>query len=272
MRNETGGTLAKGTLVYISGYSATYRRVLVAKADADDPAKQATHVLDHAVSNNSNSFMVVEALIGGLNTSSFATVGDPAYVSATAGEFTATAPVGPAQFVQKVGQVKVKSATVGVIHFQTLFTLERVGSNFLNESAVRYAETSLTNAQMLALRGTPIEVVAAPGAGKVIEFLSAVLLFDRTGAYTESDDNLAFKYVDGSGQQASQTIEATGFVDAAADAIINAIAKPDTLLTVAQSVNKALVLHNVGNGEFGGGNAANVVRVKVAYRVHTTGF
>lgn len=146
-----------------------------------------------------------------------------------------------------------------------------IGSAELHETTVRYAEVSISNTELLAIRATPKELVAAPGAGKVLEFISAQLIFDYTAAYTESDDNLAVKYENGSGVQVSETIECTNFLDATADTLTNAIAKADAIVAASGSVNKALVLHGTGNGEFGGGNAANAVRVKVAYRVHTTG-
>lgn len=142
----------------------------------------------------------------------------------------------------------------------------------INENYIRYAAVSLTNAEMLALRAAPKELVAAPGAGKVIEFVSAALLFDYTGAYTETGDNMAVKYENGSGVQASDDIEATGFVDATADTMTFARKKIDSIVAKTGCENKALVLHNIGDGEFGAGNASNAVRVKVAYRLHTTGF
>ena len=138
----------------------------------------------------------------------------------------------------------------------------------LSESVLRQQVTTLTNAQVLALRATPITVATAPGAGKLIEFVGAMLIFDRTAVYSETDDNLAIKYTNGSGVQASATIEATGFVDAAADASITAI--PASNVNAAVS-NAALVIHNIGDGEYGGGNAANTIKVIVSYRVHTTG-
>lgn len=147
-----------------------------------------------------------------------------------------------------------------------------VTSAKLDEKTIKYAEVSLTNAEMLALRATPKTLVAAPGAGKVLEFLSACLLFDYTGAYTESADNMAVKFENGSGVAVSDTIEATGFVDATADTLTFARKAVDGITAKTGCENKALVLHNTGDGEYGGGNAANVVRVKVAYRVHTTGW
>lgn len=175
------------------------------------------------------------------------------------------------------GIVSVSSAgTVTLTGNESISTSEladnAVTTAKLDVSTIQYAEVSLTNAQMLALRATPITLVAAPGAGKLTEFVSAVLIFDYTAAYTETDDNMAVKYTDGSGAAVSNTIEATGFVDATADTMTTATAKYDAIVAKSGSENKALVLHNTGNGEYGGGNAANAVRVKVAYRVHTTGW
>ena len=147
-----------------------------------------------------------------------------------------------------------------------------VTSAKLDVATVQYAEVALTNANMLALKATPITLVAAPGAGKMIEFISAQLFFDYVGAYTETADNMAIKYNNGSGTAVSETIEATGFVDATADVAIKVAPAASAVITKANSENLALVLHNTGDGEYGGGNASNAVRVKVAYRVHATGF
>lgn len=140
------------------------------------------------------------------------------------------------------------------------------------DGVTQFAEVTITNAEALALRAAPKTLVAAPGAGKVLEFISVQLYFDYTAAYTESTANLTVKYTDGSGAAVSQAIEATGFADATADTITNGLAKIDTIVAKSGSENKALVLHNIGAGEWGGGNAANVIRAKVNYRVWSTGF
>lgn len=140
------------------------------------------------------------------------------------------------------------------------------------DSYLKVDQVTLTNAEMLALRATPKTLVNAPGAGRYVEFISATMFFDYTGAYTETDDNMQIKFTDGSGAAVSETIEATGFVDATADTIIGV--QPATSAAVAKtaSENQALVLHNTGSGEYGGGNAANAVRVNVVYRIHSTQF
>jgi hypothetical protein len=141
----------------------------------------------------------------------------------------------------------------------------------LDVSTIQYAEVALTANQIKALRATPISLVAAPGTGKVIEFVSAVLLLDATATgFTETADNMAIRYTNGSGVIVSEAIEATGFIDQTADTITNAIAKADAIVAATGAANQALVLHNTGDGEYATGTG--VMRVKVAYRVHTTGF
>jgi hypothetical protein len=151
-----------------------------------------------------------------------------------------------------------------------------VTSAKLDEQTIRYAAVSLTNAEVLALRATPITLVAAPGAGKVLEFVSACLLFDYTAAYTQSNatDDLAVRYNNaGTLTTVSETIEATNFLTGVtADTINFAIPKVDPIVTKANAEDKPLALHNIGAAELGGGDASNALRVKVAYRVHTTGF
>lgn len=125
---------------------------------------------------------------------------------------------------------------------------------------------TISAAAMKTARATPVELVPAPAAGYVHEFISAVFFFDYTAAFTESADNLAIKVENGSGVAVSDTIETTGFLDATADKIIKAVSVKDALLTAA----KALVLHNIGDGEFGG--TGSPVRFAVTYNKHATGF
>jgi hypothetical protein len=133
----------------------------------------------------------------------------------------------------------------------------------------QFADVSLTNAEIKALRATPKTLVAAPGAGRTLFFEGAQLLnVGGTNALTESTDNLGIKYTDGSGAQVSQDIEATGFVDQTAATLTCARPKIDAIVSVANGANKALVLHNTGDGEYGGNAAADVTfKVRVFYRV-----
>lgn len=129
---------------------------------------------------------------------------------------------------------------------------------------------TITSAEILALRATPKTLVSAPGAGLLLEFVSMQLILDyNSAAYTESTDNLAVKFVNGSGAQVSQAIEATGFIDQTADTVTNALPKIDAIVAASGAVNKALVLHNTGDGEYAAGNSP--IRAKVVFRLHKTG-
>lgn len=128
----------------------------------------------------------------------------------------------------------------------------------------------LTSAEIKALRATPKTLVNGI-AGKTIQLVSATLLMDYggTNAFTETADNLAIRYTDGSGVIVSQAIETTGFIDQTADTVTNALPKIDAIVTVAGSKGKALVLHNTGDGEIAG-NAGNnnTMEVAVSYIVN----
>jgi hypothetical protein len=135
---------------------------------------------------------------------------------------------------------------------------------------LKFADIVIANVDLKALRATPKTLVAAPGNGKVLEFLSAVLVLAAgSNVLVEATANLAVKYQNGAGVQVSQTVEMTGFIDQAA----YALPKLDPITARTGCENQPLVLHNLGAGEFTG-NAANdaTLRVKVAYRVHNFGF
>lgn len=141
-----------------------------------------------------------------------------------------------------------------------------VHSDDILPGVIQVAEVSVTPAQMLAARATPIELVAAPGAGYALEFLGLDFIYDYAAAFTETADNAAVKYTNGAGTVVSLTLETTGLLDAVADKI--STLKPlatDVLVTP----NAALVFHNTGDGEWGG--TGSPCRFKVAYRIITTG-
>lgn len=142
----------------------------------------------------------------------------------------------------------------------------------IEETSIRYANVTVSNAEIIGLAAAQKELVAAPGAGKMIELISATLQlnYGGTNVFTESADNMIINYVDASGVAATGAIEATGFIDATADAFTTVLAVPVVNATTAQVVNTALVLDNTGDGEYAGNAGAdNTMSVFVAYRVHT---
>lgn len=130
---------------------------------------------------------------------------------------------------------------------------------------LKFAEVSISIAEMKALRATPKAIAPAPGAGKVALMLGAAIVYDYAAAYTETADNLVFRYTNGSGAACSDVVETTGFLDQTTDQIRNAVPVKD----VALASNAAIVLHNNGDTEFGG--TGSPVRVRMAYLVISTG-
>lgn len=120
-------------------------------------------------------------------------------------------------------------------------------------SETRFKKVTLTNVNIKALNATPVELVAAPGANFVIVFNGAMLKLNAgTEVLTESADNLVIEYDNGSAVACSNTIEATGFIDQAADTITNAIPVSDMIDASADIVNKNIAILNSGDGEYGG--------------------
>lgn len=125
----------------------------------------------------------------------------------------------------------------------------------------------LTAAQLRALRATPITVVPAPGTNLMLQFLGAHLVLDYTApAFTESADNIVFRYNDGSGVVVSQVVECTGFIDQTADTVTSALPCVDPIVAKSSGANKKLVIHNNGDGEWGG-TGGSTLQVTVFYRI-----
>lgn len=136
IRNETGGSLVAGDLVYVSGWTETNTAFLVSKADADASGARAHLIVTATIANNANGTGNFVHRLTALNTSG-ATVGDPVYLSTTAAGWTLTAPTGASAIKQIVGRVAVVSATIGEVEFD-LFSHNQVtfGTNELQDSAI----------------------------------------------------------------------------------------------------------------------------------------
>lgn len=139
----------------------------------------------------------------------------------------------------------------------------------LPESQMATATVSMTATEVKALATTPIELVAAPGAGKVVQFMGASLklVYGGSNAFTEAGDNLGIKYTDASGVQVCTTIECTGFIDQTASTYTNAVPSADAIVAATGAENQALVLDNLGSNFAGNAADDNTLEVSVAYRI-----
>ena len=146
-----------------------------------------------------------------------------------------------------------------------------VADNYnVGTSEIRVDTVELSNSEIKNLAATPKTLVAAQGANTIVEFISAVLILDYgSEVLTESDDDLVIEFEDG--QDLTASIEATGFMDAAADTIAAYPLVAVATLAASAASNKAVQLLN-DSGEYAG-NASNdtTMTVKVSYRVHLDG-
>ena len=99
VRNQTGATLTRGTVVYISG--ATGNKPLVTKAIAtgDSTSAQTFGLIMSDIANNGTGYVVVRGDLTDVNTSAYAE-GTQLYLSGTtAGDYTSTKPYAPLHLV-----------------------------------------------------------------------------------------------------------------------------------------------------------------------------
>lgn len=142
--------------------------------------------------------------------------------------------------------------------------------------AVYQQTVELTDAQIKALPVTSIQIVAAPGAGKMIHYISGQLTSDTTeGEYANihADAIIGFD----AGYAVSNTIDENPsskvsallqYGDPATVPQLTAITTPvvDEVNTLENKPLK-LVFNNNGADDLTGGNAANTLKVTVIYAI-----
>lgn len=134
VRNASGLAMDKADLVYISGYNAGDDCPEVTLADADDPMKLATHVLLADIADGSTGDVAAYAVV--VDDTSGLSVGDPLYLSATAGDWASSSPTGDAQTVQVIGVVQTVGASGTVVFTPGMATVDSFGVNVLPANVV----------------------------------------------------------------------------------------------------------------------------------------
>jgi hypothetical protein len=117
VRNQTGNTLTKGTVVYINGATGNNPTVTKALATSDSTSAQTFGLCQSDIANNATGYVVIIGDLVGLDTSAY-TEGAQLYLSSTlAGTYTTTKQYAPAHLVYigvvtrshpNLGQIEVK--------------------------------------------------------------------------------------------------------------------------------------------------------------------
>jgi len=89
--NQTGSTILKGSVVYITGANGTNMLLGLADADFESTSSKTIGLVQADIPNGSEGFVVTEGLLAGLDTSA-ATAGNSVWLSSTPGGFVFGAP------------------------------------------------------------------------------------------------------------------------------------------------------------------------------------
>ena len=215
--NESGASIAADKLVAIIGYDVTKALPNIVLADANTATHTDVYVTLNAIANNTEGYVFKGGKSAStLDTSGATTVGDPLYLSETAGAFTSTAPTASDAIVLPVGWSTVKSATVGAIHWH-IGEAEKYGTRAAQTALVAATATLTVTASAHAFRTVTLDAVAgfastlpaATGTGNRYRFAvktaltSAQYKFSVTG----NDTFLGGHFTNDSGDTTAATVD-----------------------------------------------------------------
>lgn len=160
VKNETGASIPKGSVVYISGANGTNILISLADADTEVTSSKTVGLTESTIANGASGFVVTEGLLAGLNTST-ATAGQSVWLSSTAGGFVyVNPPAKPAHSVY-LGVVTRANISNGEIFVkvQNGYELEEL-HNVLITSPVNGQALTYDSATQLWKNATPISSLA----------------------------------------------------------------------------------------------------------------
>lgn len=112
VRNETGTTISRSRVVYLSGSSGNRPLIYTASFELDPTSAGTVGLVAADIGTSNNGYVISNGLIRDINTTAF-TAGAVLYLSSS-GQLSTTAPVAPLHAV-RLGKV-ITSAVAGIIH------------------------------------------------------------------------------------------------------------------------------------------------------------
>jgi hypothetical protein len=203
VKNMTGATLTKGTVVFISGANGNKPLVTKALATSDALSSRTFGLLQSNILNNGVGYCVVIGDLSGLDTSAF-TEGAQLYLSGTvAGTFTETKTLAPTHLVY-VGKVTRSHPTQGQIEVQIQngYELNEIHdvaiSSIANNQALVY-ESATTLWKNKTLTASDVGAVATNSA--ITGATKTKITYDAKGLVTAGADATTADIADSSNKR-----------------------------------------------------------------------
>ena len=126
VKNASGATLTKGSVVYISGAQGQNPTVALADADTEGTSSKTFGFVAEAIIDGAEGFVFTQGILRGVNTEGF-TEGGAIWLSSTAGQYTQTIPAEPAHAVF-LGYAVKAHATAGevIVKIQNGYELDEL--------------------------------------------------------------------------------------------------------------------------------------------------
>jgi hypothetical protein len=146
VKNESGSSIAKGKVVYISGAQGQRPTITLSDADAESTSSKTFGLTSETIANGAEGFVTTFGVLRGVNTLGL-TQGAPLWLSSTAGGYTTTVPPEPAHSVF-IGYVVKAHQTAGEIfvNIQNGYELDELHGVSINgvseDQTLRYDDAS----------------------------------------------------------------------------------------------------------------------------------
>lgn len=141
---------------------------------------------------------------------------------------------------------------------------QSVTSAKIAEAVMQFVQVPLTAAQIIAMGTTPISLIAAQGAGKIIIVHSILFKMVRTSTAFTGGGAVEFRYTDASGAKVSADVAAALITTGGAGTAYAHVAGIEASITPV--ANAALVITNA-TAAFAAGTGT--AQVSISYRVVT---
>jgi hypothetical protein len=224
-KNDTIGTISKGTPIYITGTVGASDKFTIAAADASNPATMpASGVLQTTLAPNAQGFYVQTGLLRGFNTAGITGspgINDTLYVSNGGGGLTAIKPTGT-KLIQNIGIVARLDASNGSILVSSVLRSNDVpnipeGQAWIGDASgvatptdVEFTMNGNFGATQTVNNGDLLTISGGSGLGLTLEAQTSnvPLITSSTTNKASQEGGAIYRnaYVSGTAQYTSQTL------------------------------------------------------------------